>query len=72
MTYRLTRLRGRKQEIQLEGEEMKPLPLLVVTIAVSACASQPMPPSAQGWPNRTRHVGGCGMRPHNDVGGVVP
>ena len=26
---------------------MKPLPLLVVTIAVSACASQPVPPSAQ-------------------------
>ena len=26
---------------------MKPLPLLVVTVAVSACASQPMPPSAQ-------------------------
>ena len=47
MTYRLTRLCARKQEIQLEGEEMKPLLLLVVTIAVSACASQPMPPSAQ-------------------------
>ena len=26
---------------------MKQLPLLVATIAVSACASQPMPPSAQ-------------------------
>jgi hypothetical protein len=26
---------------------MKPLPVLVVTVAVSACASQPMPPSAQ-------------------------
>jgi hypothetical protein len=29
------------------GEQMKPLPLLVVTLAVSACATQPMPPSAQ-------------------------
>ncbi|CAN7413950.1 hypothetical protein LJR267_002712 [Paraburkholderia hospita] len=26
---------------------MKPLPLLVVTVALSACASQPMPPGAQ-------------------------
>ncbi|SAK93727.1 hypothetical protein AWB79_06995 [Caballeronia hypogeia] len=26
---------------------MKALPLLVVTVVVSACASQPMPPSAQ-------------------------
>jgi hypothetical protein len=36
-----------KREIQLEGEKMKSLPLLVVTVVVSACASPPMPPSAQ-------------------------
>jgi len=35
---------------------MKPLPLLVVIVAVSACASQPMPPGAQAVGESQRSV----------------
>ena len=35
---------------------MKPLPLLVVTVAVSGCASQSMPPSAQAVGESQRPV----------------